>query len=400
MLVNPELGGVTLGWRLTHTAQDELFAAIEGTAFHTRVILERMEEHGVPVQRVINGGGIPQKNEVLNQVYANVLDKPMLVPKGDVTSLGSAIFAFLAAGTFQTIEEAQDALCPGHRVSSRTRRGSRVYEELYPLYRKLYFAFGERQSAPRQSAMCCPSCADRRDKSAEEQDAGTRCELKSSKRTSKWCAAAWCSTPSATPAASRAKQGLVAIKPSGVPYEELTPADMVITDLDGRVVEGKLRPSSDLPTHVALYRAFPQIGGVVHTHSRHATAWAQAGREIPCFGTTHADYFGGPVPVTAHLSPDEIESAYELNTGVAIIRRLQGLEPAGLSRHSGRRPRPLLLGRNRRQSRAQRGSGGRTGRDGVADPLHQSASSIYTERSASQASQAQARSRGLLRSGA
>jgi L-ribulose-5-phosphate 4-epimerase len=92
-------------------------------------------------------------------------------------------------------------------------------------------------------------------------------------------------------------------------------------------VEGSLRPSSDLPTHAALYRAFPQIGGVVHTHSRHATAWAQAGREIPCFGTTHADYFAGPVPVTPVLTHEEIESDYELNTGLAIIRRMQGLDP-------------------------------------------------------------------------
>src|SRR5205085_10353439 len=102
-----ELGGVTLGWNLTHTAAAELFAAIEGTALHTRVILERMAEHGVPIKRVINGGGIPQKNEVLNRVYANVLNKPVLVPQSDVTSLGSAIFAFLAAGAFNTIEEAQ-----------------------------------------------------------------------------------------------------------------------------------------------------------------------------------------------------------------------------------------------------------------------------------------------------
>src|SRR5947209_4875758 len=93
-------------------------------------------------------------------------------------------------------------------------------------------------------------------------------------------------------------EGLVVIKPSGVPYDKMTPADMVITDLEGRIVEGDLRPSSDLATHVALYRAWPEIGGVVHTHSRHATAWAQASREIPCFGTTHADYFPGPVPVT------------------------------------------------------------------------------------------------------
>ena len=146
VLVNPELSGVTLGWRLTHTAQDELFAAIEGTAFHTRVILERMEEHGVPVRRVINGGGIPQKNAVLNQVYANVLAKPVLVPAGDVTSLGSAIFAFLAAGTFRSIEEAQEALCPAYRTVEPQPDAAACYRELFPLYRKLYFALGERAS--------------------------------------------------------------------------------------------------------------------------------------------------------------------------------------------------------------------------------------------------------------
>jgi L-ribulokinase len=147
VLVNPELSGIALGWRLTHTAQDELFAAIEGTAFHTRVILERMEQHGVPVKRIINGGGIPQKNAVLNQVYANVMGKPILVPKGDITSLGSVIFAFLAAGTFKTIEEAQTALCPGHATVEPQPDQAAVYQELYPLYRKLYFGFGERQSA-------------------------------------------------------------------------------------------------------------------------------------------------------------------------------------------------------------------------------------------------------------
>ncbi|HUB80260.1 MAG TPA: ribulokinase [Bryobacteraceae bacterium] len=145
VLVNPELSGVTLGWRLTHTAQDELFAAIEGTAFHTRVILERMEEHGVPIHRVINGGGIPRKNPALNQVYANVLGKPILVPNGDVTSLGSAIFAFLAAGTFHGVEEAQAALCPDYAVVEPQADQAAVYQELYPLYRQLYFAFGQRE---------------------------------------------------------------------------------------------------------------------------------------------------------------------------------------------------------------------------------------------------------------
>jgi L-ribulose-5-phosphate 4-epimerase len=113
--------------------------------------------------------------------------------------------------------------------------------------------------------------------------------------------------------------GLIVIKPSGVPYEKMTPADMVVTDIEGRVVEGDLRPSSDLPTHAALYRAFPEIGGIAHTHSRHATAWAQACREIPCLGTTHADYFRGPVPVCAPLSAEAIQDNYELNTAIAII---------------------------------------------------------------------------------
>jgi len=123
------------------------------------------------------------------------------------------------------------------------------------------------------------------------------------------------------------EQGLVAIKPSGVPYEKLKPADMVITDLDGVVVDGDLRPSSDLPTHVLLYRRFPGIGGVAHTHSEFATSWAQSGRPIPCFGTTHADYFHGSVPVTEELTSREIESEYEKNTGEAIIRAFEGIDP-------------------------------------------------------------------------
>ena len=122
--------------------------------------------------------------------------------------------------------------------------------------------------------------------------------------------------------------GLVAIKPSGVPYESMRPEDLVITDLTGRVVEGKLRPSSDLETHLELYRSFPAIGGVVHTHSRYATVWAQAGREIPCLGTTHADYFRGCVPVTEPLDTSEIHAAYELHTGKAIVRRFASLDPA------------------------------------------------------------------------
>lgn len=122
-------------------------------------------------------------------------------------------------------------------------------------------------------------------------------------------------------------EGLVAIKPSGLPYEKMRTEDIVVTDLDGRTVEGESRPSSDLPTHLVLYKRFAKIGGVIHTHSEFATSWAQARRPIPCFGTTHADYFHGDVPVTACLTPEEIASDYELNTGVAICRAFEGLRP-------------------------------------------------------------------------
>jgi L-ribulose-5-phosphate 4-epimerase len=123
------------------------------------------------------------------------------------------------------------------------------------------------------------------------------------------------------------EQGLVAIKPSGVPYEKLTADDMVVSDLNGKLIESRLKPSSDLDTHLELYRAFPGIGGVVHTHSEFATAWAQARREIPAYGTTHADYFHGPVPLTEELTDDETGDNYVLNTGKAIVRRFRNLDP-------------------------------------------------------------------------
>ena len=123
------------------------------------------------------------------------------------------------------------------------------------------------------------------------------------------------------------REGLVAIKPSGVPYEDLTPAQIVISDLEAKIVDGNLRPSSDLPTHVELYKSFPNIGGVAHTHSEFATSWAQAEKPIPCFGTTHADYFHGSVPVTERLSTSAIAEDYELETGKAICRTFARLDP-------------------------------------------------------------------------
>jgi L-ribulokinase len=148
ILVNSDLGGVTLGWNLLHTAQDELYAAIEGTAFHTRIILERMEEYGVPLHRVINAGGIPHNNPVLNQIYADVLGKPVLVPDGVPTSLGSGIFALLAAEAFETIEEAQAKVCLSYRTYLPRPHAYSIYNQLFQLYRRLYFALGRADAEP------------------------------------------------------------------------------------------------------------------------------------------------------------------------------------------------------------------------------------------------------------
>jgi L-ribulokinase len=142
VLVNANVGGITIGWNLTHTPQDELFAAIEGTAFHTRVVLERMAEFGTRITRVINGGGVPRNNPVLNQVYADVLGRPVLVPETNVTGIGSAIFAMLAAGAVGSIEEAQQRVSPKHIVFQPRPETRETYDTLYDLFRRIYFDFG------------------------------------------------------------------------------------------------------------------------------------------------------------------------------------------------------------------------------------------------------------------
>ena len=145
------------------------------------------------------------------------------------------------------------------------------------------------------------------------------------------------------------ESGLVVIKPSGVDYETMKPEDMVVVDLDGNVVEGKLRPSSDTPTHVELYKAFPQIGGVVHTHSEWATSWAQAGRSIPCYGTTHADYFYGEIPCARVLTEEEVAEAYEKNTGKVIIEAFADKDPMAVPGVLCTSHGPFTWGRTRRR---------------------------------------------------
>ena len=142
------------------------------------------------------------------------------------------------------------------------------------------------------------------------------------------------------------ERGLVVIKPSGVPYEQLKPEDMVVTDLEGRVVEGRYKPSSDTPTHVVLYRAFPDIGGIVHTHSPWATAWAQAARGIPALGTTHGDYFYGEIPCTRPMTEAEIKGDYERETGNVIVETFRGRDPLAIPGVLVRSHAPFAWGRD------------------------------------------------------
>ena len=159
--------------------------------------------------------------------------------------------------------------------------------------------------------------------------------------------------------------GLVVIKPSGVEYDHMRAEDMVVVDLDGNVVEGSLRPSSDTPTHLEIYKAFEGVGGVVHTHSTYATAWAQAGRDIPNIGTTHADYFHDAIPCTPDMTAEEVEGDYEKQTGCVIVRRFATLNPIHTPGVLVKNHGPLQLGPHRRRGRAQRRGDGAGRQDGL-----------------------------------
>ena len=194
-------------------------------------------------------------------------------------------------------------------------------------------------------------------------------------------------------------QGVFAIKPSGVDYALLTENDIVVIDMEGQVVEGALRPSSDTPTHRRLFRAFKGVRSVVHSHSRNAVAFAQAGRGIPCLGTTHADYFYGEVPVTRPMTPEEVRSEYEWETGNVIVERFKDLDPAEVSAVLVNGHGPFVVGAERQESGRKRASSGNRRRDGSENPATGLACSGDRKASAGQALPSQTRSWRLLRSG-
>ena len=196
------------------------------------------------------------------------------------------------------------------------------------------------------------------------------------------------------------EKGLVVIKPSGVSYEDLTPGKLVVISLDGKVVEGNLNPSSDTKTHLVLYKAFPELGGIVHTHSPHAVGWAQAGRDIPCYGTTHADYFHGPVPCARSLTPEEVNAGYEHNTGVVIVETFQtrNINPVHVPGVICRNHGPFAWGKDAAQ--AVYHAGGCAGGGRPHGPLHRAGRPRRRPRAracAGEALPAQARPQRLLR---
>ena len=318
VLVNPELGGVTLGWNLTHTAQDELFAAIEGTAFHTRVILERMEEHGVPIRRVINGGGIPQKNEVLNRVYANVLNKPVLVPRRrrDQPRARRSSRSWRRARSRRSRRRRTRCAAATAIIEPEPCSSGKSYEELYALYRKLYFGFGcEAIGAGGTRRCAAANCAGSPLKRGVAMNLEALREEVLEANLELVRRGLVLYTFGNASGIDR-EQRLVVIKPSGVPYEKMTP-DQTGGHRSRREHRGRHAAAVFRPRHAP--RAVPRI-------SQHRRRGAHALALRDRVGAGRREIFRasaprtpitstGPVPVTDPLPPEEIQGGYEANTG-------------------------------------------------------------------------------------
>jgi L-ribulose-5-phosphate 4-epimerase len=333
ILTDVKLSGLLMGQTL-HTEAHEIYRAyIEATAFGARKIIERMEEGGIEINEVICTGGLSLKNKVLMQIYADVLGRPMRVSETEQTcAMGAALFGAVAAGysDLATLQSRVVRYIP--EVYEPIAENQAVYNQLFALYDDLHDGFGIKGDTKEYAHVMKQLIAIRDGEELEEKPASAFPEaLKQQvvEANQRLVAEGLVSLTWGNVSAIDRESGLVAIKPSGVDYDKLTTDSLVVVNLDGEVVEGSLRPSSDTKTHLELYRKFEAIGSVVHTHSASATAFSQAGKGLPCLGTTHADHFYGEVPVARALTQLEVSEDYEHATGVSIVERFEelGLNP-------------------------------------------------------------------------
>ncbi len=335
VLADPLLTGLLVGQTLHTTAAEVFRALVEATAFGALTIINRFEEHGVAVSEIVACGGIAEKNDFVMQLYADVCGRPIKTSRSAHTSaLGAAIFGAVAGGAHNDVKSAQKRMACGARKTYRPRKAdSRIYARLYEIYSRLHDEFGARTPCGKLGFVMKDLLAIRAGRENGECPAvDTAGDLKRRVYEANAGLAeaglvilTWGNVSGRDPAT-----GAIVIKPSGVPYGDLSPSNMVTISPDGAAMEKGLRPSTDTPTHAVLYRAWKGIGGIAHVHSPYATAFAQAERPIPCLGTTHADYFHGEVPVTRPVSPDEAANDYEGNTGRVILERLEDVGPDGV----------------------------------------------------------------------
>ncbi|QEN03431.1 ribulokinase [Thiospirochaeta perfilievii] len=295
-------GGFT-GLKIGTTVYDMFKALVDATAFGARAIQDRFAQQGIDIKRVIAIGGISRKSPLVMQTLADVLNKEIIVSVSDqACALGSCMFAAVAAGIYKTVGEAQEKMNPGYDLKySPNKENVDIYERLY----KEYLSFGSFVESKIKTAAVYD----------EYKELKQRCYDANMEIPNRNLAIYTFGNVSALDR----DRGVFAIKPSGVPYNALKPEDMVIVDLDGNKVEGNLNPSSDTMTHAVLYKAFPELGGIVHTHATHSVAWAQACRDVPIYGTTHADHISENIPVTEVMNDDKINGNYEEETGYQIL---------------------------------------------------------------------------------
>ncbi len=309
------LRGAVFGLNLGSDALHLYRALVESTAFGAKSIAERFEEEGVKIKEVIAIGGVSKKSPFVMQILSDVLDKKIKVASSlQTVALGSAMFAAVASGIYPDIPTAQKKIGQGFEKEYIPRPDYvGKYRRLYSRYRE-YGGFIEKSSPAlktksRYHELKCRVYEANMEIPAQHLAVYTFGNVSGIDR----------------------KEGVFAIKPSGVPYSELDPDKMVVADLDGNIIEGTMRPSSDTNTHIELYKAFTSIGGICHTHSKYAVAWSQAVRSIPILGTTHADHLTQEIPVTEIMKDENIEFDYETETGRQIIAAFTSIDPQEVS---------------------------------------------------------------------